>query len=773
MSPRPCVESIPVPAFQWIFQRTVSGADDRGRYGSPAKGHTTMLTRLGRLAVRRSRAVLIGVLLTFLGLAAYGAGAQNDLDLARWSSPGTESVRAGDVLREEFGTGNPNLALLVTARDGDVDSARTRDAARALAQEVEGLPLVTDVTSYWDSDSLALRATDGRRALVLVRLEGSATEAREQLATLSPRLTRTTDELTVQVGGQEEISRQVGEQARTDFLRAELFALPAVLLLLVLVYRRTTAALLTVAVGLLSVLGTLAGLRAIAQFTEVSTFAANLALVLGLGLGVDYSLFVISRYREERAAGRPGPDAVVRATAVAGRTVVFSGVTVAVSLCALLVFPFFFLSSFAYAGVLVVVTAVAGAVVFLPAALARWGHRVERPAARTSSGFWHRTALAAMRRPLLAGAGVLTVLLLAASPLLGLRFGLPDERTLPEGTSSRTTSEIVHEEFPAEPTDTIQVLLTKPSTGTSAEAPAKAADLRAYAAELSSIQGVFQVDAPSGTYRDGQRTGAPGQDRLTAPDGRVRLALVPTQEAMRGDVPALVERVRDLPAPDGVLVGGYPGETTDFRATLLDRLPLAAGLVLGATYLILFLMTGSVLLPLKATVLNLLSLAVMFGCLVWVFQDGNLSGVLGFTPTGSIEPSIPVLMFCVAYGLSMDYEVFLLSRIKEEHDRTGDTGHAVAEGIRRSAPLITAAAGILALSFLSYATGGVVFLKEMGIGTALTILVDATLIRVVLLPVTMRLAGRANWWAPKPLRRFRIKEAPEPEPDQVLRREYV
>jgi RND superfamily putative drug exporter len=730
-----------------------------------------MLTRLGRLAVRRSRAVLIGVLLTFLGLAAYGAGAQNDLDLARWSSPGTESVRAGDVLREEFGTGNPNLALLVTARDGDVDSAGTREAGRALAQEVERLPLVTDVTSYWDADSRALRGTDGRRALVLVRLEGSATEAREQLATLSPRLTRTTPELAVQVGGQEEISRQVGEQARTDFLRAELFALPAVLLLLVLVYRRTTAALLTVAVGLLSVLGTLAGLRVIAQFTEVSTFAANLALVLGLGLGVDYSLFVISRYREERAAGRPQPDAVVRATAVAGRTVVFSGVTVAVSLCALLVFPFFFLSSFAYAGVLVVVTAVAGAVVFLPAALARWGHRVERPDARTSSGFWHRTALAAMRRPLLAGAGVLTVLLLAASPLLGLRFGLPDERTLPEGTSSRTTSEIVHEEFPAEPTDSIQVVLAKPTT--KSPATTTTAATRAYAAELSSIQGVFQVEAPSGTYRDGQRTGAPGQDRLTASDGRVRLALVPTQEAMRGDVPALVERVRDTPAPADVLVGGYPGETTDFRATLLDRLPLAAGLVLGATYLILFLMTGSVLLPLKATVLNLLSLSVMFGCLVWVFQEGNLSGVLGFTPTGSIEPSIPVLMFCVAYGLSMDYEVFLLSRIKEEHDRTGDTGLAVAEGIRRSAPLITAAAGILALSFLSYATGGVVFLKELGIGTALTILVDATLIRVVLLPVTMRLAGRANWWAPKPLRRFRIREAPEPEPERVLRREYV
>ncbi|MFI2508301.1 MMPL family transporter [Streptomyces sp. NPDC018972] len=717
-----------------------------------------MLTRSGRLAVRYSRAVLVGFLSLFLCLGAYGAGAQDDLDLSRWSSPGTESVRAADVLREDFRTGNPNLALLVTARDGDVDSPRTERAARDLVAEVERSPLVTDVTSYWDADSPALRGQDGRRALILARLEGSATDTRNELATLSPELTRTTAALDVRVGGQEEISRQVGEQARADFLRAEAFALPAVLLLLVLVYRRTVAALLTVAVGLFSVVGTLAGLRALAQFTEVSTFAANLALVLGLGLGVDYSLFVISRYREERAAGRPQRDAVLGATTAAGRTVVFSGVTVAVSLCALLVFPFFFLSSFAYAGVLVVLAAVAGAVLFLPAALARWGHRVERPAA-PASGLWHRTALAAMRRPLPAGAAVLAVLLLAASPLLGLRFGLPDERTLPEGTSSRTTSETVHREFAAEPTDTVQVVLDRP------------ADTRAYAAGLSRVPGVFQVDAPDGTYRDGRRTAPPGQDRLTAPDGRVRLAVVPTQQVMRGDVPAFVERVRDTPAPAGALVGGYPGETTDFRSVLLDRLPLALGLVLAATYVILFLMTGSLLLPLKATVLNLLSLSVMFGCLVWVFQDGNLSGLLGFTPTGSIEPSIPVLMFCVAYGLSMDYEVFLLARIKEEHDRTGDTRKAVGEGIRRSAPLITAAAGILALSFLSYATGGVVFLKELGVGTALTILVDATLIRVVLLPVTMRLAGRANWWAPRPLRRLRIREADAPA--EVLHREYV
>lgn len=380
-----------------------------------------------------------------------------------------------------------------------------------------------------------------------------------------------------------------------------------------------------------------------------------------------------------------------------------------------------------------------------------------------------------MRRPVAAGAAVVGVLLLAASPLLGLRFGLPDERTLPTGTSARTTSETIHEEFPAEPTDTVQVVLRE---------AASAQDTRTYAAELSRIQGVFQVDAPTGSYQDGRRTGpspitpgAPGRDG-DGDDTGSRLAVVPTQAAMYGDVPAFVDAVRDTPAPAHALVGGYPAETTDFRATLLDRLPYAVGLVLVATFAILFLMTGSLLLPAKATVLNLLSLSVMFGCLVWVFQEGHLSGLLGFTPTGSIEPSIPVLMFCVAYGLSMDYEVFMLARIKEEYERVGDTEQAVVTGIRRSAPLITVAAGILALSFLTYATGGVVFLKELGVGTALTILVDATLIRVVLLPVAMRLAGRANWWAPGPLRRLHRRlglheGAGSGKAPEVLQREYA
>ncbi|MDT0347193.1 MMPL family transporter [Streptomyces litchfieldiae] len=733
------------------------------------------LIRLGRLTVRRGGTVLLAAVVLFLGLGIYGAGAQDDLELARWDSPGTESVRVQDILREEYGTGNPNLALLVTARNGDVDDPGAAAAGRELAAELAAHPMVADVTSYWDEGDEALRGTDGRRALVLARLEGSATDTRAELADLSPRLARGTEDIDVAVGGQEEVSRQVGEQAARDFLTAEVIVLPTVLLLLILVYRRTVPALLTVGVGLLSVLGTLAGLRLLAQFTQVSTFAANLALVLGLGLGIDYCLFVINRYREERTAGLVREDAVVRAVATAGRTVVFSGVTVAVSLSTLLVFPFFFLSSFAYAGILVVATAVLGAVVVLPAALARWGHRVDRPVP-AGGGFWHRTALGVMRRPLPAGVAALAVLLIAASPVLGLRFGLPDQRTLPEGTSSRVTSEEIREHFAAEPTDTLFVV---------SDGPVRARDreIAAYAAELSQLPGVHQTVSPAGTHRGGELLLPPGTGSaaLTSAADGVRISVVPTQEAMEGDVPGLVADIRDVPAPYEALVGGYPAETSDFRATLLSRVPVVAALILLVTCGVLFLMTGSLLLPLKATVLNLLSLSVMFGALVWIFQDGNLSGPLGFTPTGSIEPSIPMLMFCVTYGLSMDYEVFLLSRIKEEYERTGDTERAVASGIRRTAPLITAAAGILVITFATYATSGVVFLKELGLGTALVILADATLIRMVLLPVSMRLAGRANWWAPAPLRRFHdrfgLREepgpAPEREPGAVLPREYA
>ncbi|MBO3679926.1 MMPL family transporter [Streptomyces sp. NEAU-YJ-81] len=716
---------------------------------------------LGTVIARRARwIVVIGVGIALIA-ALVGAGTLNALSLNRFEAPGSESMRVRDALAEEYGTGSPNIALLVTARDGTVDGAKAAAAGASLTRELADYPGVGDAWSYWTRGAPAtLRGADGRQALVLAHAPGDANQVRrELLPDLVAEFTRTGEVVRVEVGGGDEVFRQTMERARQDFLRAELVILPLVLLLLWWVYRRPSAALVTVGIGLFAVLGSLALLRGVVAFTDISTFASNIALVMGIGLGVDYGLFVIFRFREELRRGADVPEAVARTVRGAGRTVVFSGVTVAASLSVLLAFPFPFLSSFAYAGVAVVLAAVSGATVLLPAALALLGRRVERrgPVRPETAGFWFTTATRVMRRPLLLGGAALAVLLLLGSPFLGVRFGLPDDRVLPASAPARQMYDQVRDGFTVEESDAVQVVAPAGNGGS----------VGAYAAELSGIEGVVRVDSAAGSYADGLRVTSPSGVSYDAEDGTgTRLAVMPSSARLDADATGLVRDVRAVPAPFAVEVGGYPAELTDYRDGVTDRLPLVAGLIVAVTFVVLFLMTGSVVAPLKASVLNVLSLSVMFGALVFVFQDGHLSGLLGFTPTGVIEPSIPILMFCVAYGLSMDYEVFLLSRIKEEYDRTGDAIGSVPRGIARSAPLVTAAAVILAVSFAGYATGDVVFLKQLGVGMALAVIVDATLIRGVLVPAFMRLAGRANWWAPGPLRRLHhrigLTERPAP-----------
>ncbi|MFG2591558.1 MMPL family transporter [Streptomyces sp. NPDC048438] len=729
------------------------------------------LHRLGAFAAARRRTVLIAGAVLFLLAAAFGAGAQAALSLSRFEAPGSQSDTAEQILHEEFKDGSPNYVLLVTAKDGGtVDDPEVAAEGRKLTEDLAGREGVDTAGSYWSrGENSALVSEDRSQALVVAWLRGTATEVRTDLATITPDFTKDTELLTVRPGGQDEVFRQVGEETRRDFLRAEAVVVPAVLLLLLWVYRRWSAAGLTLGVGFFSVLATLAMLRGVTAFTEVSTFAANLALVLGLGLGLDYSLFIISRFREEMAATPGATDAdrhaaVVRTVASAGRTVLFSGFTVAASLAALFLFPFPFLQSFAWAGIAVVGSAAFGAVVLLPAALAAVGRRTLRPG-RTEppveSGRWYRNTLKVMRRPLLYGLPVLIALLALGAPFLGARFGLPDERVLPASASSRVVQEEIRTGFAAEETDALQIVTTGEATGN----PSSGSD---YPERLSQVPGVFQVDTGSGTYRGGDRAGATSDPGRFEAGEHTRLTVVPDQEALAGDMAQFVKRVRAVEAPySEVHVGGFPAAMTDFRGELLDRLPYVVALILLVTFVILFLMTGSLLIPAKATIANILSLSVMFGVLVWVFQDGNLSGLLGFTASGRMEPSIPILMFCIAYGLSMDYEVFIMARIKEAYDRTGDNTSAVAEGIQRSAPLVTSAAAILALTFAAYATGGVVFLKELGIGMALAVLVDALLIRTLLVPAFMGLAGKANWWAPAPLRRlharYGISEAPAAE----------
>jgi len=734
---------------------------------------TPRLHRLGLFVARRRRWVLVASLLVTIAAGVIAAGAVGALSLARFEAPGSESDRAGAALAEGFDTGSADLILLVTAKGGDVDEAAVTAAGRSLTRELADFRGVAEAYSYWSRGNPAtLRSDDGRHALVVARIPGDATHVRSEiLPALTPEFTRDNVAMTVRVGGGEQVFREASEQARRDFVRAELIIFPLVFVLLLVVLRSLLMAALPLAVGLFAMVVALSLLRVPLAFTDVSTFALNLTLAMGLGLGVDYSLFVTYRFREELRAGRPVPDAVARTVNTAGRTVIFSGVTVAASLMVLLVLPFDFLRSFAYAGAAIVTGGVLGAIVVLPAALAAIGHRADRsfrsrrPAAG-EHGFWYRATTTVMRRPVAFG-GVAVVLLLAlGAPFLGLRFGPPDDRILPASASSRQVQEVIRTSFTAEEVDALQVIA--PQGGdVSAQRPA----LERYAADLSRVRGVARVDSLVGSYAAGAPITAPGPDadRFDGEDA-TWLSVVPTIERLESDANGLVRDVRATEAPFDVLVGGYPAELADYRATVVDRLPLVLGLVLAVTFLILFLMTGSLLLPVKATVLNLLSLSVMFGALVWVFQEGNLSGLLGFTPTGTLEPSIPVLMFCIAYGLSMDYEVFMLSRIKEEYDRTGNNTGAVAAGIQRSAPLITAAAAILALSFAAYAPAGVVFIQMLGVGMAIAIIVDATLIRAILVPAFMRLAGPANWWAPPTLRRLHqrigIGEAAPPEADR-------
>ncbi|MEU6264798.1 MMPL family transporter [Saccharopolyspora shandongensis] len=724
------------------------------------------LARLGRFVIRR-RWWTLAVSLVMFAVALVGAsGAMSALSLSRFESPGSESLVAADVLDREFGTGGPNMSLLVTAKNGNVDDPAVAAAGRALTDELAARPEVAEADSYWSRGaSPSLRSADGRQALVLALVPGDATQTRGILHNLSPQFTRDTVDIAVEVGGREEVFRQVGAQAGQDFIRAEVLIFPLVFVLLVLVFRGFVAALLTLGIGVFAMVATMAALRATAAFTEVSTFALNITLAMGLGLGVDYCLFVINRFRERLSSGDTQHDAIIHSVQTAGRAVLFSGLTVAISLLGLLLFPFPFLRSFAYAGFFVVLFSAIGVLFTLPAALALVGRAVgggmlRRRRPRPSRvGFWRRTALIVMRRPVAFGGAVIVILLVLGSPILGLRFGLPDDRVLPPSASSRQVSERIRANFGVEESDAIH--LVAPSAG---DPSGLRPQVEGYATALSRLEGVVQVDTMVGRFVDGQRAaGVPAEfDRFTSGTG-TWLSVVPSTAILEADPLGFVQDVRDVPAPFAVQVGGYPAELADFRAALLDRLPLALLVIFGITFIILFLMTGSLVLPLKATVLNLLSLSVMFGALVWMFQEGNLSDVFGFTATGTLETSIPILMFCIAYGLSMDYEVFMMSRIKEEYDRTGDNESAVAVAIERSAPLITAAAAILAVSFAMYASSGVLFLKMLGLGLALAVLVDATLIRAVLVPAFMRLAGNANWWAPAPLKRiharFGISEA--------------
>ena len=747
-----------------------------------------MLERLARFVVRRRRAVLVVTGLLFVAAGAFGAGVFGAVKTGGFEDPAAESSRAARLVEQQFGQGDPDVVLLVTAKNGrSVDDAEVASAGAALTAELGREADVLQSVSYWTlGNPPPLKSTAGDRAIVLARLGGDDTHVDERVSALLPRYTRDAGPITVEVTGYRAAFTQVSHTIESDLARAETIAFPLTGIALILVFGSVVAAGMPLAVGVLSIITTFAALHAIALITDVSVFSINLTTGLGLGLAIDYSLFIVNRVREERRKGFSNDEAVVRSVLTAGRTVLFSALTVAASLAALLVFPLYFLRSFAYAGIAVVAAAAIGAIVVLPAMLAALGHNLERfrilkrEPKMDGTGFWHSLATTVMRRPVVIALTVGALLLALGVPFTGVRFGLPDDRVLPESASTRQAADVLRRDFSSRDTAALSVVAPTARPG----------DLDGYATSLSTVAGVARVDGPRGSYIGGQLVlpgdGNPLYQRFVGPNGGVYLSVIPAVEPLSGEGERLVRAVRAVPTPalapsgaserEAVLVGGQSAMLVDSKASLVAKLPLAGGIIAVVTFVVLFLMFGSLLVPAKAVVLNLLSLTATFGAMVVIFQDGRGSGLLDFTATGMLDTTTPILMFCVAFGLSMDYEVFLLSRIKEEHDRGADTVESVARGLERTGRIVTAAAALLAIVFLAFATSGVTFIKLFGIGLTLAVLMDATLIRGALVPAFMRLAGEANWWAPGPLRRLHerfgfsegvdLPDAPEPVPPE-------
>jgi putative drug exporter of the RND superfamily len=749
---------------------------------------------LARLIVRRRRAVLVVALLLAALAGAFGGSVAKNLSNGGFNDPNAESTAAQRLVETQFGAGSPNLVLLVTAQDNAVDSEASAKAGLALGQELAAEPGVTGVASYWSLKAPPLKSNNGKEALVLARITGDEDTVRERIEELSPKYTRlpgsepaaplvedlgeterSDGALSVTVTGQAEVFRQVGSTIESDLARAEMVALPVTLLLLVLIFGGLVAAGLPLFVGALTVLGTFAVLQIINTFTDVSIFALNLTTALGLGLAIDYALFIVSRFREELNGGWPVGDAVTRTVRTAGRTVAFSAATVAISLSSLLVFNQAFLRSFAFAGVAVALIAALASVVVLPALLAVLGHRVNslkigrrgskkkqrnemRTEADLSNGAWHRVAMAVMRRPVRVAVVASLFLLLLGAPFLKLDLSLSDHRVLPSDSTSRMALDRIGADFNSRENGAAEVVM--PTFDMASEEGGSR--LENFAKAISKIPEVARVDSANGSYVNGQNI-APenaASRRFLALEGTVGtwLSVVPNVEPVSGDGERMIKSIRALSMKtlvnEDVKVGGPSAELVDSKASLFSRMPYAGAIIAIVTFVLLFLMFGGLLVPLKALLLNILSLSATFGAMVFIFQQGNFADALNFTATGTLDATTPVLMFCIAFGLSMDYEVFLLSRIKEEHDRTGDNTRSVAIGLERTGRIVTAAAVLIALVFIAFATSGISFIKLFGLGLALAVLIDAFVIRATLVPAFMRLAGEANWWAPAPLRRL-------------------
>ncbi|HWC25316.1 MAG TPA: efflux RND transporter permease subunit [Solirubrobacteraceae bacterium] len=697
-----------------------------------------MLSRLARLVTERPRRVLVAAV-AFLAVAiAFGAPVAGKLSVdpdLDFIDARAESNVTGDELRAAVGSGlSPGIVVLV--RTGEpVRSDAGRAKLRRVVAKVESVAGVARTRSA---------LTDPRPASPFVSRDGDATFVAVFVRSgadgeqVGRRVDRALDGVAgVSVGGLAVAGPAVGDQVSEDLAKAELLAFPLLFALALVVFRGAIAALLPLFVGLMTIMATFLGLRLFNEATPLSIFALNLAIGLGLGLAIDYALFILSRYREEMERDGPGREALLRTLRTAGRTVVFSSLTVAAAMLSLLVFPQRFLYSMAISGSLTALGAGLISLTALPALLMVLGERVDALApkrwrhreAATRSGFWYRLSHRVMRRPVLVAVASAAVLLAAGIPFLRIDFVGVDASVLPDSAEAKQVDNALRSEFPPGRASPLHVAVSAP--------PSSARELRAYARRLAARAGVAEVDPP----------------RFVGDDTWL-VGVVPAVGALEKPALDLVRAVRAGPAPGPVRVAGESARFVDQRAGLAERLPLAVAVLAITTLLILFAMTGSVILPLKALLMNVLGLSAAFGLLVFIFQDGRLEGLLDYTSQGGLEITQPLVLLAVAFGLSTDYGVFLLTRIKEARDAGVPNDEAVAVGLQRTGRVVTAAALLLAVAIGAFATSEIVFIKQVGVGTAAAVLIDATIIRALLVPALMKLLGERNWWAPRPLARL-------------------
>ncbi len=697
-----------------------------------------MFEKLGHTLVRRRKGVLALFIVIILGAGASSSLLFTRLDSGGYNDPNSQSAKADAYLTSTFHVKDPAIALVVQSTNSVSDALTVADAS-ALEKAVASESGVTKTLSFWSAGGAsALKSIDGKSGYLFIYTAASDPSASKDVAKLiQSKYDGVYKSLHVYVGGYSLVNYAISTKISKDLAVAESISIPLTFLLLLFIFGGLIASAMPLIVGLSAILGTFLILYLISLATGVSIFALNLTTGMGLGLGIDYSLLIVNRFREELHSGKTVEESVARTVATAGRTVFFSGLTVLVTVSSLMFFPLMFLKSFGYAGVGVVFTAVFGALIPLPAILAMLGTRIDKLVVRKSAitpkedGRWAQTARFVMKRPISVVAFVLIILAILATPIKNIVFSEVDSRVLPASNKAAIATAVSIKQFDGQSANPIEIVIPGGAT--------HQAQLASYSGEVAKVQHIVSVSRP----------------QIVGNDARISATF--SIGSRTTDAEKMINAVRNLPAPFKTYVGGAAADFTDTQAGIAHTLPWALGWIALTVLILLFLYTGSIILPIKAVILNILSLSATMGVLSWIFIDGHMTWLVGsFTKTGTIDTSMVILTCVVTFGLSMDYEVFLLSRIKEEHDAGRSNVDAVATGLQRSARIITSAAVLLAVVFAVFLTSGVTNIKTLGFGVAFAILLDSTMVRALLVPALMRLFGERNWWAPKSLRRFTL-----------------